>query len=1647
MIKNYFKQKDPYKPKIWENKNFIYPDENDISTFLQLYNSFLTNNYDDILVEFNNNIILNDTTEEGKTLIIAVLTNDELNELQKKYIIDKLINRKVSINAKDQFNQTALHLACKLGYNSIIKLLIDKEAIKDDLDNYGNAPVHYYIDNFVKECQDYDIYNPKTLLINPKNKKYSDIIENIFTLKIIDFMNNDQCQNNIKNLIKLIKFFEIKKIQDEYDIFIKNYKFNNPDEILYPDKKNKIFKSYIQFKNNIHKIFEEKNRFESIDSDAINTVLIEYKRQNETNIKDASDNIEAEIKKIVEKLDKIKKPFDSITETLFLLIFIKKTLPFSINKFKNNCIINITKNCKVIYDKIKDILKTNLVENIDKFDDNEINSYYSKNINYENDLKKVLDLLILAAKEKNEKRQIKLREYLEDIRAIYNKITTYYRISVDIKETDLYQDIVCYYYHLNLIKLDNPRRKLYDYYEQCQKQIVMQLSSYESQNPNLKKDLFDSIIFKSNLPYYHSHTLLYKTVISSSSAAEMLIFYNFNTNVITRNIKDNYKFTKKSILNSAYAVYYYSKFITKNNDSKYNADAMARINRLKTPDIENYLNNDKCIGYFSDIKKTIDAIFDGDIFLKNYRSSLLDKISVQIQEEDERNEKYNDLVYGIAASIWCRTIAIIFNLLGLSIKKNDEDIRQLLLEDTVVYFITNKDLSNIFKNIIIVIGRAKYLDDRLKIIFQAAILGAIVHYRRIVYAQQDQDTYTDDVNDYDFFDKIDYDDYLLINMYDTSDLDPIQLLMNHTYLFLKHALAASIISAYVANSVYELYSDYNFDIRDSDYPDYINNLSTAVKIAYHIGRKATFPYWKKNYGRDTLIDFLSKNFETKITLSSILNLLDFRDQDSQSLNEELCINLIHKPYNYKEEGEDEEDDEGEEEGEDDEGEEILGETQIPYVLKEFFNKIIEFFPESTLDIKSKIMTAIQEALYIAVPFYESESTRYNVNSVPNEHIISAILSSACYSQENINFYYYAILRKEDTNIDECLKKIIDKILFNYDAKMEDEEISLWEDDDGDYYDWIFDDNSNRQIYSSELRIILERIILGIEQLNDDYSHENSIKLRDYIYQIREILKHLSFFIETEFLNEDNDFDVDEYQSLMDCIPYLSIANGNSLIARIDCSQKGPEFGSLKTIIVYENGEVIWPDDEILRNFLFPNNITKLLSNALSSKDENVISQRLLDALTKIYEASIIPPPGKDDDGNTPRDKYTGRGIISNKTVLGFDNSYFPIFYSNEAYNKFFILKNVKLSIQNLEKARTDLESLLPKINKIDQTNTKLNWIVLKNIKKKYKIKMGKMFTEMNDSQHKIIYYDHLNIWEKKIIEQEIDYAHFLFDNICSEYFKKNDCYILIDKDIDVEIYTKPIRFHDNDKIYNSNNSDNEKKKCDEEENKRSEEGREEGSEKGSEEGREEGSEEGSEEEREEGSEKGSEEGREEGSEEGSEEEREEGSEHALYEKKFIYKFFNIHIIFELITNYLDDIKDIKLPNIITNYYENINYDTILKIYSNYEKIICIINNLNVIYKKIEIINDAIVNSENFRNELVKEEYFNNEFELTLFENIPVINTQKRSSKKKKYKIIQKGGNNYNNYIKLIESLNIDMKKKKKLIFLFLMIYMIILKIY
>jgi predicted nucleic acid-binding Zn-ribbon protein len=331
--KPYIKPFNAFKPRPFENKNYIIEEKIDFDKIIKIYSDFVTLPYNDINDYFNENLILNFRNEDGRTLISAVLTNSSLNEQEKKLIIEKLIHLNVSINSHDCYNQTPLHIACKNGYNSIIELLIEHKIMKDTVDNYGNAPVHYYIDNFLKECKNSDMFNNNKLLITSEEKTNSSTITHLLLAEILEKFNVDPnlktYSNIIKKLVDLIPYFKIGDINNKVDIVnkeIENLRTNisginiNKDiNKLVNNFNDDIYKIYDEYKLSENNIYDKNEFDKEIDIELLN----KNKNEIEKNYKELEQILHDVNKNIFQETEGLfNKSINFITMSLFILMYI-----------------------------------------------------------------------------------------------------------------------------------------------------------------------------------------------------------------------------------------------------------------------------------------------------------------------------------------------------------------------------------------------------------------------------------------------------------------------------------------------------------------------------------------------------------------------------------------------------------------------------------------------------------------------------------------------------------------------------------------------------------------------------------------------------------------------------------------------------------------------------------------------------------------------------------------------------------------------------------------------------------------------------------------------------------------------------------------------------------------------------------------------------------------------------------------------------------------------------------------------------------------------------------------------------------------------------------------------------------------------------
>jgi len=267
-----------------------------LNKFNELYKLFLINDYDTIinsLDDVSNTNIFQLNNEDNETLIFAILKNEsgDLTELQKLFIIEKLVLKNVPVNISSSKNdQNPLHLACMKKYMNIIKYLVEKGCNKDKLDNFGKAPIHYFAENLVYDCvQGYDFYDNANMSKKDicKPTKTELLVDYLFIREIQNKLDTEGINKDIDEYIDLNKFYKAKEIQDLITQKYDKYK----EESIKTNDKDLIKKSIL------------------------NELLIELKSMyNKYEIKDCNDD---EIFKIKSGLEKDrKKIFDDYTANI-----------------------------------------------------------------------------------------------------------------------------------------------------------------------------------------------------------------------------------------------------------------------------------------------------------------------------------------------------------------------------------------------------------------------------------------------------------------------------------------------------------------------------------------------------------------------------------------------------------------------------------------------------------------------------------------------------------------------------------------------------------------------------------------------------------------------------------------------------------------------------------------------------------------------------------------------------------------------------------------------------------------------------------------------------------------------------------------------------------------------------------------------------------------------------------------------------------------------------------------------------------------------------------------------------------------------------------------------------------------------------------
>lgn len=315
------------------NRNYISEFKIDNDNIDTTYSNFSSGEYDTIIKIIEGNEILNFRNTKGETLIHAILKNpsSSLNESLILDIIQKLVHKNVSINAMNEYNQIPLHLAAKSGYYDIIDYLISLKSDFNKIDNYGNAPVHYLIDNFVIECKESDYFKQsnKKMKKSLKVDKYEQIVDKYLILSLVEEIEKNKGTRanelllKLRDVVKKYKFFkvtEINKIIDDKKLKIDNLYKAHSSSSLEPDIKNILFESVTEL-NNVYKDLNFENKLDKKGESEIindNTMNDINKYVTEEKIKCAKE-FNDKINKLKSNVDAVRNSISNISVEIYKL--------------------------------------------------------------------------------------------------------------------------------------------------------------------------------------------------------------------------------------------------------------------------------------------------------------------------------------------------------------------------------------------------------------------------------------------------------------------------------------------------------------------------------------------------------------------------------------------------------------------------------------------------------------------------------------------------------------------------------------------------------------------------------------------------------------------------------------------------------------------------------------------------------------------------------------------------------------------------------------------------------------------------------------------------------------------------------------------------------------------------------------------------------------------------------------------------------------------------------------------------------------------------------------------------------------------------------------------------------------------------------
>jgi hypothetical protein len=346
------------------NKNFQVEPVKDLNRIDEIMSIFIQgepNTIESILNDSNQ--ILNFKDQTSQTLIHAIIRNEtpNISEEKKLFIIRRLIdNKNVSLHTMNNLDQNPLHLACQKGYTLIITYLIENGCDQELIDTYGNTPIHYLVEKFVRDCGENDFYSKTNQDIKLSNssdssdlKKINKILKNQSLLIFYELFgligesssidvgtNGNKIINALKNFISLKvqsslpEFYELiddkmKKINEIFGDFNigQEMKLEKAKIILFTtsDEVFKIYRIDTEFTNIVW------NNYLSNQNLIIKKKKAEIKKSILNDFESIKKYFETKIKKVLKEeiINKIYSPLSKFMSGIIFLFYL-------MNNFANN---------------------------------------------------------------------------------------------------------------------------------------------------------------------------------------------------------------------------------------------------------------------------------------------------------------------------------------------------------------------------------------------------------------------------------------------------------------------------------------------------------------------------------------------------------------------------------------------------------------------------------------------------------------------------------------------------------------------------------------------------------------------------------------------------------------------------------------------------------------------------------------------------------------------------------------------------------------------------------------------------------------------------------------------------------------------------------------------------------------------------------------------------------------------------------------------------------------------------------------------------------------------------------------------------------------------------------------------------------------